>query len=102
MKAALFAFTALLLAGAIAMQPARGQVQVQPGPGFAVQIGPGPAPPPPSRSEEWREERLREGFYGSGSEEWREERLREELRARERCDRVLNPTARHRCFDDLR
>ena len=47
---------------------------------------------------EWRE---REGYYGSGSEERREERLREERRARERCDRILNPIERDRCFHGL-
>jgi len=101
MKTALVAFAALLLASGIPMQ-AQGQTQVQPGPGFSVQIGPGAPPPPEPRSEEWREERLREGFYGSGSEEWREERLREELRARERCDRIRDPMERHRCFDSPR
>ena len=102
MKTALGAFAALLLGGAVSMEAAHGQVQVQPGPGVSVQIGPeAPAPPEP-RSEEWREERVREGFYGSGSQEWREERLREELRARERCDRIRDPMERHRCFDGLR
>ncbi len=97
MKTAFAAFMALLLAGAIYTQPAHAQVQVQPGPGFSVQIGPG-APPPPPR-DEWRE---REGFYGSGWEERRDERWREERRARERCDRILNPIERDRCFSSLR
>ena len=101
MKTALGAFAALLLASGIPMQ-AQGQMQVQSGPGFSVQIGPGAPPPPEPRSEEWREERLREGFYGSGSQEWREERLREAVRERERCDRIVNPIERHRCFDSLR
>src|SRR5215472_15594173 len=60
MKTALGAFAALLLASGIPMQ-AQGQMQVQSGPGFSVQIGPGAPPPPEPRSEEWREERLREG-----------------------------------------
>jgi hypothetical protein len=102
MKTACGAFAVLLLAGVISVQTAHGQVQVPPGPGFSIQIGPGAPPPPEPRSDEWREERVREGFYGSGSEEWREERLREELRARERCDRIRNPIERHRCFDGLR
>jgi hypothetical protein len=51
MKTALGAFTAILLTGAIYMQPAHAQVYVQPGPGFSVQIGPGaPPPPPPQRN----------------------------------------------------
>src|SRR6267142_2131350 len=93
MKTALGAFTALLLAGAIYMPPARAQVQmqIQPGPGGSFQIGPGAPPPPDPRREEWRE---REGYYGSGREERREERWRDERRARERCDRILNPIER--------
>jgi len=70
MKTALGAFTALVIAAALYVQPANAQVQVQPAPGFSVQIGPGAPPPPEPRSEEWRE---REGFYGSGWEERREE-----------------------------
>ena len=71
MKTALGAFTALVIAAALYVQPANAQVQVQPAPGFSVQIGPRARPPPEPRSEEWRE---REGFYGSGWEERREER----------------------------
>jgi hypothetical protein len=97
MKTALGAFTAILLTGAMYMQPAHAQVQVQPAPGFSVQIGPGAPPPPPPG--EWRE---REGYYGSGREERREERWRDERRARERCDRILNPIERDRCFYSLR
>ena len=98
MKTALGAFTALLIVGAVYLQPAHAQVQVQPAPGFSVQIGPGAPPPPEPRRDEWRE---REGYYGSGSEERREERWREERRARERCDRILNPIERDRCFHNL-
>jgi len=96
MKTALGAFTALLLAGALYAQPAHAQVQVQPGPGFSVQIGPGA--PPPAEPRDWRE---REGYYGSGWEERREERWREERRARERCERIVNPWERDRCFYNL-
>src|SRR5438874_8324312 len=92
MKTILGTFAALLVAGAVYMQPANAQVQIQPGPGFSVQIGPG-APPPPR--EEWRE---RDGYYGSGREDWREERWREERRARYRCERIPNPVERDRCF----
>ena len=95
MKTALTAL-ALLLASTLYMQPAHAQVQIQPGPGFSVQIGPEPPPPPEQR--EWRE---REGYYGSGWEERREERWREEYRARERCDRMVNPWERDRCFYNL-
>jgi len=98
MKTAVGAFTALLIAGGLYVQPAHAQVQVQPAPGFSVQIGPGAPPPPEPRREEWRE---REGYYGSGWEERREERWREERRARERCDRILNPIERDRCFYNL-
>jgi hypothetical protein len=48
MKTALGAFTTILLAGAVYVQPAHAQVYVQPGPGFSVQIGPGAPPPPPA------------------------------------------------------
>ena len=99
MKTALGAFTALLLAGAIYMPPAHAQVQIQPGPGGSFQIGPGAPPSPEPRREEWRE---REGYYGSGREERREERWRDERRARERCDRILNPIERDRCFYSIR
>ena len=95
MKTALSAL-ALLLSGVLYIQPAHAQVQIQPGPGFSVQIGPGPPPPPEQR--EWRE---RERYYGSGWEERREERCREEHRARERCDRMVNPWERDRCFYNL-
>ena len=98
MKTVLGAFTALLLTGAICVQPAHAQVQIQPGPGFSVQIGPGAPPPPPPPREEWRE---REGFYGSGWEERRDERWRER-RAHERCDPIPNPIERDRCFYSLR
>ena len=98
MKTALGAFTALLIASALYEQPAHAQVQVLPAPGFSVQIGPGAPPPPEPRRDEWRE---REGYYGSGSEERREERWREERRARERCDPILNPIERDRCFHSL-
>ncbi|HYZ42388.1 MAG TPA: hypothetical protein VE687_17455 [Stellaceae bacterium] len=98
MKTILGAFAALLLAG-ICIPPTQAQVQVRPGPGFSVQIGPGAPPPPEPRRDEWRD---REGYYGSGREERREERLREERRARERCERMLNPIDRDRCFYDLR
>ena len=98
MKAAFGAFSALLIAGTIYVQPAHAQVQIQPPPGFSVQIGPG-KPPPPERREEWRE---REGYYGSGWEDRREERRREQHRARERCDHIPNPVERDRCFDSLR
>jgi len=98
MKSAFGAAAALLLAGALYIQPAQAQaqaqVQVQPGPGFSVQIGPG-APPPPR--EEWRD---REGFYGGGWEERRDERGRE--RARERCRWIANPSERHECFESIR
>jgi len=98
MKTALGAFAALLVAGTLYAQPAAAQVEVQPAPGFSVQIGPG-APPPP---EPWREEwRGRDGYYGSSSEERREERWREDHRARERCERMVNPWERDRCFHDL-
>jgi hypothetical protein len=60
MRNAFGAAAALLLVGAMNIQPAHAQVQVQPAPGFSVQIGPGAPPPPP---EGWRE---REGFYGGG------------------------------------
>ena len=97
MKIILGVFSAVLLAGTVYMQPAHAQVQVQPVPGFSVQIG------PDGRAEERRQEwRDREGFYGSGREERREERWREERRARERCDRILNPIERDRCFYSIR
>jgi hypothetical protein len=102
MKTTFCAFPALLLAGTICIQPTRAQVQIQPGPGFSVQIGPGGPPPPDPRREDWREWRDREGYYGSGWDERREERWREERRARERCDRILNPIERDRCFYYLR
>lgn len=99
MKTTLGAFAALLFAGTLYIQPAQAQVQVQPAPGFSVQIGPDRPPPPDWRREEWRE---REGYYGSGREErWREERRARE-RERERCDRILNPMERDRCFYSLR
>ena len=98
MKTALGAFTALLIGGALYVQPAHAQLEVRPAPGFSVQIGPGAPPPPEPRRDEWRE---REGYYGSGWEEKREERWREERRARERCDRILNPIERDRCFHGL-
>jgi hypothetical protein len=98
MKTIFGAFAALSLAG-LCIQPAQAQVQVQPGPGFSVQIGPGTPPPPEPRREEWRD---REGYYGSGSEDRREERWREERRARERCERMVNPIDRERCFYSLR
>jgi hypothetical protein len=98
MKTALGACTTLLIAGALYVQPAHAQELVQPAPGFSVQIGPGAPPPPEPRREEWRE---REGYYGSGWEERREERWREERRAHERCDRILNPIERDRCFYNL-
>jgi hypothetical protein len=93
MKTALGAFVALLIAGAFYPQPVGAQVEVQPGPGFSVQIGPR-APPPP----EWRD---RDGYYGLSWEERRDERWREEHRARERCDRIVNPWERDRCFYNL-
>jgi len=74
-------------------------LQIQPGPGGSFQIGPGAPPPPDPRREEWRG---REGYYGSGQEERREERWRDERRARERCDRILNPIERDRCFYSIR
>ena len=95
MKAALGAFTAILLTGAIYMQPAHAQVQIQPWPGGSVQIGPGAPPPPPPG--DWRG---REGYYGSGWEDRRGERWRER-RARE-CDRIPNPIERDRCFASIR
>jgi hypothetical protein len=94
MKIALGAFTALLLAGSMYMQPAHAQVQVQPAPGFSVQIGPGAPPLPPAPPEEWRG---REGYYGSGWEDQRREH-----RAREQCDRIPNPMERDRCFASFR
>jgi hypothetical protein len=94
MKTALGAAAALLLAGAMYIQPAQAQVQVQPGPGFSVQIGPG-APPPPR--EEWRD---REGSYGGGWEDRRDEGWRESQR--ERCRWIANPSERHECFERLR
>ena len=96
MKITLAGFAALLLAGTMYTQPARAQVNVQLGPGFSVEIGPGATP---EQRKEWRE---REGYYGSGREERREERWRDERRARERCDRILNPLERDRCFYSLR
>jgi hypothetical protein len=97
MKTMLGACAAFLLAGTMYMQPAHAQVQIQPGPGFSVEIGPrGPAE---QRREEWRD---REGYYGSGWQERREERCREEHRARERCERILNPIERDRCFYSYR
>ena len=99
MKTILGAVAALLLAGTC-IPPTQAQVQVQPGgPGFSVQIGPGAPPLPEPRRDEWRD---REGYYGSGREERHEERLREERRARERCERMINPIERDRCFYDLR
>jgi len=95
MKTALAAF-ALLLASALYTPPAHAQVQIQPAPGFSVQIGPEPPLPPEQR--EWRE---REGYYGSTREERREERWREQHIARERCERMVNPWERDRCFHDL-
>jgi hypothetical protein len=92
MRTTLAAFAALMLAGSIYVQPTQAQVQVQPAPGFSVQIGPS-APPPPR--EEWRD---REGYYGSGWDERREERWRQERRAHERCDWMVDPVARDRCF----
>ena len=94
MKTVLGAAVALLLAGAMYVQPAQAQVQVQPGPGFSVQIGP-EAPPPPR--EEWRE---REGYYGWGREDRRDEGWRESQR--ERCRWMANPSERHECFEHLR
>ena len=91
MKTALGAF-------ALYPQPVAAQVEVQPVPGFSVQIGPGAPPPPEPRREEWRD---RDGYYGSSWEERREERWREEHRARERCDRIVNPWERDRCFYNL-
>jgi hypothetical protein len=100
MKTALGAFTALLLAGVMYVQPAHAQVQIQPAPGFSVQIGPGAPPPPPP--EDWRgREGYREGYYGSGWEDRRGERWREERRARD-CDRIPNPIERDRCFASIR
>ena len=98
MKTALGAFAALLIAGALYPQPVAAQVEGQPVPGFSVQIGPGAPPPPEQRREEWRD---RDGYYGSSWEERREERWREEHRARERCDRIVNPWERDRCFYNL-
>jgi len=98
MKTALGTFAVFLFAGAMYTQTAHAQVQVQPAPGFSVQIGPGAPPPPEPRREEWRD---RDGYYGSSSEERREERWREEHRARERCDRIVNPWERDRCFYNL-
>ena len=94
MKTVFGAAAALLLVGAMNIQPAHAQVQVQPAPGFSVQIGPGAPPPPP---EGWRQ---REGFYGGGWEERHDERWRE--RERERCRWIANPAERHECFDRLR
>ncbi len=99
MKTTFGAFAAVLLAGAVYIQPTQAQVQVQPGPGFSVQIGPGSPAPPDPRREEWRD---REGYHGSGREERWEERRREERRAHERCDRIPNPIERDRCFYSLR
>jgi hypothetical protein len=102
MKTTLAALAASLLAGAMYIQPAQAQVQVQPGPGFSVEIG--PRGPTEQQREEWRDRewRERQGYYGSGREEWREERWREERRARERCERIVNPFERDRCFSSLR
>ena|SRR5438477_3768096 len=97
MKIVFAAFTTLLLAGVMCIQPAHAQVQVQPAPGFSVDIG--PRGPTERQREEWRD---REGYYGSGREERREERWRDERRARDRCDRILNPIERDRCFYSLR
>jgi hypothetical protein len=97
MKIMFGALTAFLLAGTMYLQPAHAQVQVQPGPGFSVDIG--PRGPTERQREEWRD---REGYYGSGWEDRREERWREERRARDRCDRILNPIERDRCFYSLR
>jgi len=98
MRTALGAFAALLIAGALYPQPVAAQVEVQPAPGFSVQIGPRSPPPPEPSREEWRD---RDGYYGSSWEERREERWREEHRARERCDRIVNPWKREPCFSNL-
>jgi hypothetical protein len=97
MKTALGIFAAFLFAGAMYTQTAHAQVQVQPAPGFSVQIGPGAPPPREPWREEWRD---RDGYYGSSWEERREERWREH-RARERCERIVNPWERDRCFYNL-
>jgi hypothetical protein len=96
MQTALGVLTALLFVGTLYAQPVHARVQVQPAPGFSVQVGPEAPPPPELRREEWREH---EGFYGPGREERREERWREERRAREHCDRVIDPIERDRCLD---
>jgi hypothetical protein len=94
MKIALGAFTSILLAGAMYMQPAHAQVQIQPAPGSSVQIGTGAPSLPPPPPEEWRR---REGYYGSRGEDRRQAR-----RARDRCDHIRNPIERDWCFTSLR
>jgi hypothetical protein len=58
--------------------------------GHEWRLGPGTAPPRESPVGERLEERLWEGFYGSGSEEAHEERVREERKAH----RIAKPIER--------
>jgi len=93
MKILLSALTAVLLAGAMYMQPAYAQFETQPAPGFSIQAGPGAPSLPPPPPEEWRR---REG-YGSGWEDRRREHT-----AREHCDHIRNPVERDWCFASFR
>ena len=92
---------ALLLAGTMHIQSAHADLHAQPAPESSVEIILGAAPATQSPIEERIEERLRERLYGSGSEEWREERVREGRRARDHCHRMPDPTEREDCLDDL-
>jgi hypothetical protein len=94
MKILLSALTAILLAGAMYMQPAYAQFETQPPPGFSIRVGPAAPSQPPPPPEEWRR---REGYYGSG----REDRRRVHT-AREHCGHIRNPIERDWCFASFR
>ena len=102
MKTFLSALTAVLLAGAVHIQPIHAELRTQTVPGFSVQNWPEVVLPAQAPIEERLEERLRERLYGSGSEEWLEDRVREERIERGHCYRMANPTERKGCLDDLR
>ena len=102
MKTSFSALTALLLAGAMHIPPAHADRQTQPAPEFSVGGAPDVPRAAQSPVEERLEERLREGFYGSGSEEWREEKVRETRRARDHCHRIADRVEREACLDDFR